>query len=226
MKKVVSLCLIVLVSGILISCKEKTKEEKFISDVEDFVQKIENVTSVSNESDFESLELWADEFGKKIAELYGVEDIDKISKSDLKLSDEQIDKLYKLRERLINHTTKLRKQIEGSSLESSEFSEGITDEADDTSETEEAIEELAKFVSKLEDISTMTESMAEDLNKEFKHIEEKYKNFNDSDLSEEQQVRLQKLRKKFEKEQERLNEMLDPFSSDNDEFNLDDDNGW
>ncbi len=226
MKKIVSLCLIVLVSGILISCKEKTKEEKFISDVEDFVQKIENVTSVNNESDFESLELWADAFGKKIAELYGVEDIDKISKSDLKLSDEQIDKLYKLRERLINHTTKLRKQIEGSSFESSEFSEGIIDEADDTSDTEEAIEQLAKFVSKLEDISTMTESMAEDLNKEFKHIEKKYKDFNDSDLSEEQQVRLQKLRKKFEKEQERLNEMLDPFSSDNDEFNLDDDNDW
>lgn len=226
MKKIVFLCLIVLVSGILISCKEKTKEEKFITDVEDFVQKIENVTSVNNESDFESLELWADEFGKKIAELYGVEDIDKISKSDLKLSDEQIDKLYKLRERLINHTTKLRKQIEGSSLESSEFFQGITDEADDTSDTEEAIEELAKFVSKLEDISTMTESMAEDLNKEFKHIEKKYKDFNDSDLLEEQQVRLQKLRKKFEKEQERLNEMLDPLSSDNDEFNLDDDNDW
>ena len=226
MKKIVFLCLIVLVSGILISCKEKTKEEKFISDVEDFVQKIENVTSVNNESDFESLELWADEFGKKIAELYGVEDIDKISKSDLKLSDEQIDKLYKLRERLINHTTKLRKQIEGSPLESSEFFQGITDEADDTSDTEEAIEELAKFVSKLEDISTMTESMAEDLNKEFKHIENKYKDFNDSDLSEEQQVRLQKLKKKFEKEQERLNEMLDPLSSDNDEFNLDDDNDW
>lgn len=83
-------------------------------------------------------------------------------------------------------------------------------------DAEEAIEELAKFVSKLEDISTMTESMAEDLNKEFKHIEEKYKDFNDGDLSEEQQVRLQKLRKKFEKEQERLNEMLDPFGSDND----------
>lgn len=226
MKKIVFLCLIVLVSGILISCKEKTKEEKFITDVEDFVQKIENVTSVNNESDFESLELWEDEFGKKIAELYGVEDIDKISKSDLKLSDEQIDKLYKLRERLINHTTKLRKQIEGSSLESSEFFQGITDEVDDTSDTEEAIEELAKFVSKLEDISTMTESMAEYLNKEFKHIEKKYKDFNDSDLSEEQQVRLQKLRKKFEKEQERLNEMLDPLSSDNDEFNLDDDNDW
>ncbi len=92
----VSLLLTIIMSSLFFSCGEKTKEEKFLLDFEEFIEKAEKVKTKSDAKSFEqSLEI----FEKKARDLYGLEEFDNIDKSGLNFTDEQKERFYKLVER-------------------------------------------------------------------------------------------------------------------------------
>lgn len=129
-QKSVLLVLSVFVSSLFISCGEKSKEEKFLSDFEELIEKAEEVKT---KDDLESFMTLAEQFEKKIADLYGVNDPENIEKSNLNFTDEQKERYYKLMERMISAGKKTQ-EINSSKDSSDEESSNSADEKDSDDE--------------------------------------------------------------------------------------------
>lgn len=129
-QKIVLLVLSVFVSSLFISCGEKSKEEKFLSDFEELIEKAEEVKT---KDDLESFMTFTEQFEKRIADLYGVNDLENIDKSGLNFTDEQKERYYKLMERMISAGEKTQ-EIYRSKDSSDEDSSNSTDENDSDDE--------------------------------------------------------------------------------------------
>lgn len=129
-QKIVLLVLSVFVSSLFISCGEKSKEEKFLSDFEELIEKAEEVKT---KDDLESFMTFTEQFEKRIADLYGVNDLENIDKSGLNFTDEQKERYYKLMERMISAGKKTQ-EIYRSKDSSDEDSSNSTDENDSDDE--------------------------------------------------------------------------------------------
>lgn len=113
--------------------------------------------------------------------------------------------------------------------------DGIDQDADDEADEEdalissskigpeEAIAAFASFVSMMEGVKTLTDSKAEAIDNEFKRLENLYGKLKENDFSVEQQKRIRELRRKAEKERERLTKSYNPFSDGEDSDDDDDD---
>lgn len=129
-QKIVLLVLSVFVSSLFISCGEKSKEEKFLSDFEELIEKAEEVKT---KDDLKSFMTFTEQFEKRIADLYGVNDLENIDKSGLNFTDEQKERYYKLMERMISAGEKTQ-EIYRSKDSSDEDSSNSTDENDSDDE--------------------------------------------------------------------------------------------
>jgi len=129
-QKIVLLVLSVFVSSLFISCGEKSKEEKFLSDFEELIEKAEEVKT---KDDLESFMTFTEQFEKRIADFYGVNDLENIDKSGLNFTDEQKERYYKLMERMISAGEKTQ-EIYRSKDSSDEDSSNSTDENDSDDE--------------------------------------------------------------------------------------------
>lgn len=133
MNKSLLLVFSILMSSFFLSCGEKSKEEKFLSDFEEMIEKAEEVKTKEDVEIFiKSLEL----FEKKAESLYGIKNFDaliesseeSISESGLNFTDEQKERFFKLLERMINAAKKSREI--NNSKEASETHLGSESETD------------------------------------------------------------------------------------------------
>ena len=134
MKKGLVLFVITLLfSSLFVSCGEKTKEERFLSDLEELVEKAEAIKTKEDAEAFEKLD---ELFGQKVGDLYGVKNIHKIDESNLNFSDDQKEEFYKLVERAEVAVQKAKERIKESES-SDDLEDSNPDNLEEKSDTSE-----------------------------------------------------------------------------------------
>ena len=191
MRKYLLLFVVTVFLSSLISCGEKTKEEKFLSDLEEFVEKVEKVET---KEDLNALEDFSKQCEKKFADLYGVNDPTKLDGSGLNLTDEQKEKYYKIIERLVNAAQKTREIYH-----SKDKSDDITKDVEESDESDTDNSDMESN-SNDSDFDEMLESYEEYVDEYISYLK-KAKNSDMSALSEypELMEKAQDLSKKIEK---------------------------
>lgn len=121
---------------VIASCSD-TKEDKFISDVEGFVEKLEAITPSEIETNASALDQMVEDFTKRMKDEYEVDlnsyDLTEVSsKTDMQFSDEQKDKLKELNTRIQKKISEL--QNAANSSEDSDLGDSLTDGFDESSE--------------------------------------------------------------------------------------------
>lgn len=154
--KTIKLFAIALMALAIVSCS-KTKEEQFIDDYEELVEKFENSSfDVLNSSGEQILNT----FKSKMISTYGIdldesyEMIDCVKSSDLKLNDDQKKKVIDLQERFNERIAELRKEADGNH-------EKEDDEIVQLEEIEEVVSESVDE-EEINDLSSNSDSDSED----------------------------------------------------------------
>lgn len=139
--KTIKLLAIAFMALTIVSCS-KSKEEKFIEDFEELVETLEN-------SSYDELKGVGDKmlktFESKMDKLYGIDInksdqmIDCIESSDLKLDDDQKEKVIDLQERIVKRMSELRKEKEApqnSEVDTSDDRDNSSISSDDDSDSD------------------------------------------------------------------------------------------
>lgn len=145
MKKI-KFIVIALAALFIVSCSQ-SKEDKFISSFEEFVEQIEKM---SNSEFMENRSMISDQFSSKIETLYGVKMnsmkniVESAEAAGLSLNQEQKEKLLELETRLMKKVVELTKSDNGK--EESEDTELSSTDTESTEDFDAVLESYEEYV--------------------------------------------------------------------------------